>query len=804
MAELCSSELMELLRHHQLLTPRQCEEVVSSETMSSAEPRALARLLLERGWLTPYQLNQVFQGRAADLVLGQYLVLQRLGEGGTGQVFKARHVRMQRTVALKLIRRELLTDAEIVGRFLREIQVVSQLTHPNVVHAYDAGPIGATHFLAMEYVEGTDLATLVRRQGPLRVGQACECIRQAALGLQHAHERGLVHRDVKPPNLMLVGGERRAKGDLSGTATPIPLQIKVLDLGLARLHRRVDGEATSLLTANGPSLMGTPDYLAPEQALDFHEADIRADVYSLGCTFHYLLTGKPPFPGGSLAQKLMRHQQAEPPSLTSLRADVPESIANAVRRMLAKEPAERFQTPAEVVVALSQGRPRGEAATLPPSSATVPDLCLTEPTRRNRRVPVLAAGALILVALATGAMLWQPPRGVEVSSPTVKAPVQTGPVGPVAEFAVLRQRWDMAATERELQRPALLAFQRKYPGTAEARKADRLLRSLPSVLDRLDGKTVSAAQRQSYPDPELVAFLGRATDQRAAHGFVVFSPDGRWLAMGGEDIGVRLWDLQDLEERAVLCAQRRLARALFTPDGQALVVFGGVESSMMVWDLSGKEPKQRAVLTGHSLPVRGAAITPGGKWLASAGGDGTLRIWDLTRPGVPEVSRVEKLPEHVGAMTCAPDGKVLATAGGDGTVRFWDLEQRPPRSQQAFEAAGGGIAQLVFAPDGKALATIGDTTLRWCNLTGVGSRYAWNHRFGRVLSLAIASDGQTLAATVGNGRLILYEPASGVQRRVWYLPGTTQSIDFAPDGRHLAIACPGGTAAILRLASRSP
>src|SRR5262249_28511053 len=180
-----------------------------------------AKELLSRNWLTAYQLNQLLQGHGGDLVLGPYVLLERLGEGGAGQVFKARHQKLLRVVALKLIREELLTDAEVVARFYREIQVLSQLDHPNIIHAYDAGPAGATHFLAMEFVEGTDLGKLVKRGGPLPIQQACEYVRQAAGGLQHAHERGLVHRDIKPHNLIM-----SLRDGL----------IKVADLGLARLR----------------------------------------------------------------------------------------------------------------------------------------------------------------------------------------------------------------------------------------------------------------------------------------------------------------------------------------------------------------------------------------------------------------------------------------------------------------------------------------------------------------------------------------------------------------------------------------
>jgi hypothetical protein len=270
--------------------------------------------------------------------------VKRLGEGGTGQVFQARHQKLGRLVALKIIRPDLVADPEVVGRFYREVQLLSRLTHPNIVHAYDAGPIGRTHFLVMEYVAGIDLSQLVKQKGPLPVAEACAYVRQAALGLQHAHAQGLVHRDIKPPNLLLThGGEHGAL-------------VKLLDLGLARLAGKdgvASGEKTSLLTPAGALSMGTPDYMAPEQALDFHAADIRADIYSLGCTLWYLLTGQPPFPGGTLAVKLLAHQQRELPALEQLRPNVPASLALVIRRMLAKAPDERYQTPLEVAEALA-------------------------------------------------------------------------------------------------------------------------------------------------------------------------------------------------------------------------------------------------------------------------------------------------------------------------------------------------------------------------------------------------------------------------------------------------------------------
>ena len=239
-------------------------------------------------------------------------------------------------MALKLIRKERIDNPDAVRRFQREIRAAAQLDHPNIVRALDANEVGGTHLLVMEYVQGTDLAKLVKKDGPLPVDKACDYCRQAAVGLQHACERGLVHRDIKPHNLLL---------------TPAGV-VKILDMGLARLDRRADDEASSTMTQEG-AVMGTLDYIAPEQAMDSHDVDVRADLYSLGCTLYFLLTGKVPFPGGEALQKLLKHRLDEPVPVEQLRRDVPPGVAAVVRRLMAKRPEDRYQTPAEAAAALA-------------------------------------------------------------------------------------------------------------------------------------------------------------------------------------------------------------------------------------------------------------------------------------------------------------------------------------------------------------------------------------------------------------------------------------------------------------------
>lgn len=337
MAIASTTSLVDALRQYRILEAAQLEEAKSLQARFP-EPKALAGELIRLGWLTPYQANQLLQGRGQDLFLGSYILLERLGEGGMGQVFKAKNWKMGRLVALKLIRKERLDNPNAVRRFEREVRSAAALSHPNIVLALDADQVGSTHLLVMEYVEGTDLAKLVKKNGPLPVAQACEYVRQAALGLQHAYERGMVHRDIKPANLLLVAGGK---------------MVKILDMGLARLDQpATDDDKSSTITQEG-AVMGTPDYIAPEQALESHTVDIRGDLYSLGCTFYYLLTGKVPFPGGTLTEKLLKHQLHAPKPVELLRPNLPQTVAVIVRKMMAKKAEDRYQTPAEVAVALA-------------------------------------------------------------------------------------------------------------------------------------------------------------------------------------------------------------------------------------------------------------------------------------------------------------------------------------------------------------------------------------------------------------------------------------------------------------------
>jgi serine/threonine-protein kinase len=357
MAIVTACSLIEVLRRLRLLTPEQFGGVHRMAQDRRADPRLIAKSLMARGWLTVYQVNQLLAGHGDELVLGPYHTLDRLGQGGQSLVFKAKHPEKDWVVALKVIRHELLDSAEARQQFLSEMEAMAQLDHPNVVEFWDAGEAGQTFYCAMEYVEGTDLGKLVRLTGMLPPAQASDYARQTAMGLQHAHERNLIHRDIKPVNLILTSPPQPKLDPFARLSTPAPPPapsvIKILDWGLACLRPPSERETGPSNATPTKAIIGTADYLSPEQARNADQADIRSDIYSLGCTLYYLLTGQPPFPGGSLMQKLIQHQQAEPTPAESLNPEVPPQLAALVRRMMAKKPEERFQTPASVALALT-------------------------------------------------------------------------------------------------------------------------------------------------------------------------------------------------------------------------------------------------------------------------------------------------------------------------------------------------------------------------------------------------------------------------------------------------------------------
>lgn len=317
-----------------------------------ADPGKLAGIMVRDAILTKFQAEQLLAGRWRGFQIGKYRVLERLGAGGMGSVYLCEHKVMRRRVAIKVLPTAKAEDPSALERFYREARAVAALDHPNIVRAYDIDQDEKLHFLVMEYVDGSSLQDIIKKCGPMDATRAAHYIRQAALGLQHAHEAGLVHRDIKPGNVLV---------DRNGI-------VKVLDMGLARFFHDEEDNLTKKYDEN---VLGTADYLAPEQALDSHSVDIRADIYGLGLTFYFTLTGRPPFTEGTVTQKLIWHQTRQPKPIKELRADAPDDLVAVVQKMTAKEAAQRYQTPKEVAQALE---PLTATPIAPPPEVEMPKL----------------------------------------------------------------------------------------------------------------------------------------------------------------------------------------------------------------------------------------------------------------------------------------------------------------------------------------------------------------------------------------------------------------------------------------------
>jgi len=314
----------------------------------------VARFLVRTGMLTKFQADRLLAGRGAGLQLGQYRLMEELGRGGMGRVYKAMHQTMGRVVALKLLSPTMTKTETARDLFRREVRAAAKLNHPNIVAAFDANQAGDACFLVMELVAGPTLQQLVKDRGPLPAVQVCEFMRQAAAGLAYAHEQGLIHRDIKPANLLVQ----------STAAGPV---VKILDFGLA--HMVAPESASDKSDADAEYTMhGTPDFISPEQARNKSSVDARSDLYSLGCTFYKLLTGTVPFPGGSTLEKIVRHYSDDPTDVRQLRPDVPDALAAVVHKLLAKKAEDRYQTADELVASL-HGLAAQHADWHPPSTA---------------------------------------------------------------------------------------------------------------------------------------------------------------------------------------------------------------------------------------------------------------------------------------------------------------------------------------------------------------------------------------------------------------------------------------------------
>lgn len=300
----------------------------------------LADLLVAEYRLTDYQACILLGKETGPLRLADYIVLDKVGEGGMGVVLKSKRPNSVDVVAIKLLPSELTDDVQAVLRFRREVELAAQLHHPNVVRAIEHGTHEHQQFFVMEYVDGIDIANQVKSRGPLSLLSAVDHMRDAARGLEYAHYAGVIHRDIKPANLLV---------NQAGKA-------KILDMGLARETNELASENTSNDLTRSGIVLGTADYMSPEQALNSKHADQRSDIYSLGCTFHFMLTGHPPYGGETAMEKLIAHREDKIPKLKACRDDIPDCVERIYQRMLKKDPKDRYQSSSELLADIEECR----------------------------------------------------------------------------------------------------------------------------------------------------------------------------------------------------------------------------------------------------------------------------------------------------------------------------------------------------------------------------------------------------------------------------------------------------------------
>jgi serine/threonine-protein kinase len=681
-----TTSFMDALREYHILEPEQLEKLNRAVQGRSPEPRALAQELLKRGWMTPYQANQVLQGRGAELVLGPYVLLERLGEGGMGEVFKARHQLMNRIVAIKVIRKERLNNPDAVQRFHREIRMAASLDHPHLVRSHDAAQVGDTHFLVMEYAEGVDLHRVVQKSGPLPVGQACMFLRQAALGLQHAHERGLVHRDIKPSNLQVT--------DRGAT-------VKVLDMGLARSRAPEESDRGRPELTQACTVMGTPDYIAPEQIADPRKVDIRADIYSLGCTFYYMLAGRPPFPDGAWEEKLVCHRKVEPTPIEQIRPDVPAGVGAVLRKMMAKRPEDRFAAPAAVADALTPFCGMSGAAAVPVMPAGQPGMA---PPSWNA-----APGSTIDPA----------------PSPTLQTPPGSLPLGPTM---LIPSQHPAPSTSGPSAFPSRNLILLGLAGGGVI--LGGLMLTLIIVLWPKGGASEKKSDNQQADNVRNTSNSGKGTDSPDGHSR--FPPPSGPVLEGGEPRMVK---------KMAGSGGDMVSTIFFMPNGRTGVSrrYGYV----YVWDLTDYIQRPSPWGTGNLYGHGQTIVSPDGKRIAASSTKAIELFHGKTyNKDGPPIS----LFGDCTAMMFSPDSTMLVTAekiNQKGRIRFWDAEERDQKRTIELDAP---VVSVAFSLDGQFLA-VSNGSLANMNIVNSGDKKMYVYR---------AADGQLVRQLEGHPKAVAW------------------------------------------------
>jgi WD40 repeat protein/serine/threonine protein kinase len=759
-----ASAYLDSLRASGLLEKPQLDELARCPEAKGADHTSLARIILQRRWLTRFQVNIIAAGRGKELSVADYVLLVRLSDNDSDAIYKARHQKTRRVVTLRIIPPKKLTGEGTIVRFLRETRTSAALRHPNVARIEESGQIGSACYVATEYVAGVDLARLVKEKGPLPLTEACEYVRQAAQGLQYFNEKGIVHGDVKPQNLIVTG---RPDSDLADSPTAAAgagkAVVKLLNAGISILQEGGSGE-----------------YQAPERSGTV-SADVRADLYSLGYTLYFLLTGK-------------KHQTDKPRRLTTVGVDAPPELQTILDRLTANKPKDRYQTPnqfvddiapfcreASAVFEFVDDESDGDDVEEQPEDAvqeapvkrTTAKRSLADSderelgkkkrkveanTRKRSIVPLLAAGGGLVAVLAIAVVVgifalkaWRAPQPDPVVAQGPNGPQDGGkpnPPGngnPVPPGGVAP---DLAAGPGERR------IQENLPGPEFAVAEDRVIVTR-ATGSQLKIAVTGAADRVGFDVP------GTTIDCFA------LSPDGGKLLTGHSDLSVRVWEVTSAKELHKLTGHRqRINRIAVAPDGKLAVSGGGIEvrdgltqevdSAVRVWELdSGKEVRKLEIPpeSGGTL-VRHLAFSPDGSRLISLNGPGA-HIWDVSTG--KETVQMDKLVrlDHPETAAISPGGQLILT-GSKGFIALYD--GKTGSEIRRFTGHRGWVMAGVFTSDG-ARVVAGGGGGRDPNDQEQWKIKVWDAGTGKLLRICPGHTKMVRQLAVTGGGAIVYSSA---------------------------------------------
>ncbi len=738
---------------------------------STAE--AFERELVAAGLLTEFQGSALLNGRSGELLLADYLILDKIGAGGMGQVFLARDRSTHDMVALKTLSRHRLESDHAIERFRREVLAITRLDHQNIVTAYDVGRDGQTYFFTMEYLDGQDLSTLVNANGPLSIAEAVGYICQAAIGLEYAHGQGVIHRDVKPSNLFL---------DETGT-------VKVLDLGLARLVEGIEDEHSSGFTN---AIIGTANFISPEQVRDTHDVDARSDIYSLGCTLYWLLTRRPPFPRRTQLQQLLAHESAEIPSLHASRKDVGKDLDDVFRKMMAKDPDDRQQSMNEVVSELSIAASY-DVATNNKSSASDHPLNVFIEERK-----------------ATSIMAADPSdRSDDTStdfSSTIVSPSRS-------DFDRARESRDTSSRRKIIVGFALLVGitliaigYKSWRGGSEPIPSPPVghhveLRPRETLSARTgmtsslsfsrDGRLLAAAEGSALRIWDVRQRVGQPPikGHRARISTVAFHPSGQAVATGSHDGTVRIWNPTTGEQQRQYSGDHGQIQCLtYSSDGR--LAWGCDSGTVLLWDPEGEdEPRQLAGSESGLLAIEFVDDK-----LVAAGWDNNIHVWDIK---TFEHVRLQGHLHPITGLGYLPKGQLLVSSSSTpdlSEIRLWNLQES---SQTRYVPFGFEIRKLCVLPT-RGLAALATKVGEWAKVQLVDTESWMSEDLTRsesdIANLASSSDDRLLGVCRWDGVVQVWDLAARVLASEFHGScNACLSVSFSPNDSTLVSAGRGGS-----------